>query len=104
MRKYWLGVVLFFTAFNASAALPAWTKSAAKGAALDQFIDWMRNGPYYTLTDTETSEIKLESGQEGVRVRILFDDSNGCKDRFLNADCLPQNDTMACFYSMSECN
>jgi len=99
-----VGILVWVMGTTASAStLPNWAKASTKNAAFNQFVEWMQDGPFYRITEVETAEIKLDSGQDAVRVRIHFDDSKGCKARYLNADCVPFEDALFCSNALTDC-
>ena len=80
-------------------------KLAAKNAALDQFVETMKDGPFYKITTTETSLVRLKSGHEAVEVQITFDDSRDCRGRVHVTVCEPLDaNTMFCGYALTNCH
>jgi hypothetical protein len=91
-------------ASSSFAALPDWSKPAAKLAAYDQFVDLMKEGPAYVIKAVGVTEEKIDSGQDAVVVRIDFDDSKGCWNRYLRAQCVPLDDrALFCFMGLTGC-
>jgi hypothetical protein len=99
----WSILTLTVTLTGWASDLPEWSRRSTKNAAFDQLIEWMQEGPFYRITSAEVSEIKFESGQDGIRARIYFDDSSGCKARYVDSDCTPVGDALLCFHTLTDC-
>jgi hypothetical protein len=105
MFRIALAVLVSISTLNAYADLPSWVNSAAKNAAYDQHVEWMKAGEtLYKITNAEVSQIVLPSGQDAADVEIAFDDSAGCKGRKTFAQCTPLGDVaLGCFIGMTDC-
>jgi len=101
-------LVVFLLSFGLGekvfADLPPWAKSSASLHALDQFIEWMRDADFYRIRSKEVKEIKLDSGQAAVEMRLTFDDAKGCKERDHRSVCIPLDEkTIFCQDALSDC-
>ncbi len=104
MKKTIAGaIILLITNFAVSSELPDWAKSVAKNGAIDQLIESMHDGPFYKITKIEVTQIKPESEHAVVNVKIDFDDSFGCKARYLNLECIVFGDGLDCGMGMTDC-
>lgn len=63
--------------------------------AVKQLAEWMKDGPFYKIQKMESSE--FTSGQNsGVNAKITFDDSEGCKEQEVIANCFPIEASLLC--------
>ncbi len=89
---------------NALAGVPEWARMGTKNAALDQFVKWMANAEFYQIKKMSTEDVTLASGEEGVRVRFVFDDHKGCTGRLLEAQCMPLSEPeLFCVIRLTHC-
>lgn len=104
MKNLILGLVIFTSTSAAMAANPYWLKSATRTEALNFLIEMMQDEAFYKITNIQTTETKLPSGQDAVEVIIKFNDSLGCDDRVVISECSALDDTaMACRSQGSYC-
>lgn len=105
MKKIIVGIIaLIITSSTFASNLPGWVKSTSENLAFNTLVEWMQGGPFYKITNVEISDFKDSSNQEGIKVIIQFDDSVGCNERTLEAQCIPtSDDEILCLMLLSDC-
>lgn len=105
MKKIFVGIItLIITNAAFATSLPGWARTSSKNVAYDTLVEWMQEGPFYKITNVEVLDVKNDVGEELVNVIIHFDDSIGCKERVLDAQCFPADDELACFLVLTDCD
>ena len=104
MKNLIFGLLLFTSSSVAVAAIPNWLKGATRTEAFNFLVEMMQDEPFYKITNIQTTETILPSGQDAVEVIIKFNDSLGCNDRVVISTCSALDDSaMACRSQGSYC-
>jgi hypothetical protein len=94
--------------FSAAAELPNEFAKRCKLHAYSEMTEWMKLDKFYKITSIEDAQVIIPSGEEGINVKIQFDDVSGCNAREMFASCVPLEPTnldspLAIEFGMTDC-
>lgn len=106
MKNLIFGFIIFATSSVAIASIPSWLKGATRTEAINTLIEMMKEEDvFYKITNIQTTETTIASGQDAVEVKIEFNDSLGCSNREVISVCsaLDDDTAMICRSWGSDC-